>query len=416
MHAPALSLPHSDPALVTPRIERWSSEKPLFVMVLLAAVAIWLLLALSIIGVVYAGLIAVFLFFSHVMFIAHIRGSGVRLGPEQFPELWERVTTLSRQSGMAQSPEGYLVQAGGSLNAFATKLFGGRMIVLFAELLDACGDDDAARDMVIGHELGHLKLGHLDWFWLTAPGRFVPFLGQAYSRACEFSCDRWGASLCGDRGGAARGLAILAAGGARGPKVNLQAFVAQRQTLDTGWMAIGCWLSNYPPLSARIEAIDPALGRMLPYSTKGPLRATLILSAVIVLPWLAGMAGFALWMSTLQSLTDAASTTPSAATHEEQADTPPRPVEELEQQARADLATIAGVVREHREATGEKLADTEQLDAVWSKYRDENESPIDPFDGYGYGFRATDAGLSVFSSGPDAETETEDDIVVDVAP
>ena len=29
-------------------------------------------------------------------------------------------------------------------------------------LLDACGDDTAARDMVIGHEIGHLKAGHLD--------------------------------------------------------------------------------------------------------------------------------------------------------------------------------------------------------------------------------------------------------------
>jgi len=225
MHAPALSLPHSNPAFAT-RIERWSSEKPLFVLVLLAAVAIWLLLALSIIGVLYAGLIAAFLFFSHVVFIAHIRGSGVRLGPEQFPELWERVTTLSRQSGMA---------------------------------------------------------------------------------------------------------------------------------------------------------------------------------------------GFALWMATLQSLTDVASATTSTDTHEEQAATPQRPVEELETQARADLATIAGVVRAHHDATDEKLADSGQLDAVWSKYRDDVESPVDPFDGYGYGFRTTDGGVSVFSSGPDAEAETEDDIVVDIA-
>ncbi len=87
-----------------PKVERWPSEQPLFVLLVLAALAIWGLLAISIIGFIYVALIAVVLFFSHVLFITHIRGSGVRLGPEQFPELWERVATLSRQAGMAQPP------------------------------------------------------------------------------------------------------------------------------------------------------------------------------------------------------------------------------------------------------------------------------------------------------------------------
>lgn len=395
------------------KVERWPSERPLFVLVLLAALAIWGLLALSIIGAIYAALIALALFFSHVVFIAHIRGSGVRLGPEQFPELWERVVTLSRQAGMAQPPEAYLVQAGGSLNAFATKLFRGRMIVLFAELLEACGDDNAARDMVIGHEIGHLKLGHLDWFWLTAPGRFVPFLGHAYSRACEFSCDRWGATLCGDRAGAMRGLAILAAGGKHGAQVNLQAFVAQRQALDTGWMTIGSWLSGYPPLSARIEAIEPTLGKPIPYSTRGPMNASFILAAFIVLPWLATMAAMALWMSTLGALLDPTAIEGSDYA-EETAALPERSAAELEAQARIDLAAIAQVVREHHAATGETIQDSDQLDALWFEYRDEEDSPVDPYDGYAYGMHTTANGLKLFSSGPDAEPETEDDFVVEV--
>jgi Zn-dependent protease with chaperone function len=400
-------------SFAAPKIERWPSERPLFVLVLLAALAIWGLLALSIIGAIYAALIALALFFSHVVFIAHIRGSGVRLGPEQFPELWERVVTLSRQAGMAQPPEAYLVQAGGSLNAFATKLFRGRMIVLFAELLEACGDDNAARDMVIGHEIGHLKLGHLDWFWLTAPGRFVPFLGHAYSRACEFSCDRWGATLCGDRAGAMRGLAILAAGGKHGAQVNLQAFVAQRQALDTGWMTIGSWLSGYPPLSARIEAIEPTLGKPIPYSTRGPMNASFILAAFIVLPWLATMAAMALWMSTLGALLDPTAIEGSDYA-EETAALPQRSAAELEAQARIDLAAIAQVVREHHAATGETIQDSDQLDALWFEYRDEEDSPVDPYDGYAYGMHTTASGLKLFSSGPDAEPETEDDLVVEV--
>ena len=92
------------PAFAAPKIEPWPSETPLFVVLVLAAIGIWALLALSIIGAIYAALIAAVLFFSHVVFITHVRGSGVRLGPEQFPELWERVIALSRQAGMASPP------------------------------------------------------------------------------------------------------------------------------------------------------------------------------------------------------------------------------------------------------------------------------------------------------------------------
>jgi Zn-dependent protease with chaperone function len=400
------------PAFAQPRVERWPTEIPLFVLVVLASVAIWLLLAVSVIGGIYAAMIALFLFFSHVVFVTHVRGSAVRLGPQQFPELWQRVEELSRRAGLAAPPEAYLMEAGGSLNAFATKLFRGRMIVLFSDLLEACGDDHAARDMVIGHEIGHLRLGHLDWFMLTAPGRFFPFLGSAYSRAREYSCDRWGAALCGDRAGATRGLAILAAGGRHGGKVNLQAFVAQRQALDTGWMTIGSWLSTYPPLSARVEALDPALGKGLPYSTRGTMRAAFILSAVLVLPGAVTMVGVSLWMAMLQSQLQAAADVGTEAVEE-----PPVFVgtpQERVAKAQADLAQLSDVIRRHHAATGQVLADSDELAAVWSDYHASEAPPFDPFDGYAYGVVAEEEGVRVFSSGPDAEGHTDDDLVVTV--
>jgi Zn-dependent protease with chaperone function len=423
MSTTADALPHP----MTPRVERWPSETALFVLVLLASLATWALLVLSIVGAVYGAMIALFLFFSHVVFITHIRGSGVRLGPEQFPELWQRVVELSRQAGLEKPPEAYVVQAGGSLNAFATKLFRGRMIVLFAELLDACEGDDAARDMVIGHEIGHLRLGHLDWFMLTAPGRFIPFLGAAYSRACELSCDRWGAALCGDREGAARGLAILAAGGKRGAQVNLKAFVAQRETLDTGWMTLGQWLSTYPPLSARIEAIEPALGRHVPHSTKGPTRAAFLLASILVLPSVAMMAGVAMWVALMQSqfaqlqqstaagddfgLDDLDDADFDDSDHAQRAE---GTTEELTARANTELAEIAAVLREHHQRTGKVPEDFEELGAVWSDYRDTPVAITDPFDGYDYGYSAMGNSVVLMSSGPDSEAETDDDIELEV--
>ena len=43
-----------------------------------------------------------------------------------------------------------------------------------------------------------------------------------------------------------------------------------------------------------------------------------------------------------------------------------------------------------------------------------DHAPVDPFDGYAYGLHPSDRGVRLFSSGPDAEGETEDDIVIEV--
>ncbi len=398
-------------------VARWPTEKPLFVLVLLFSLGLWALLAISIIGLAYVALIGLFLFFVHLAFVTHLRGSAVHLGPSQLPELHARVQQLASAAGLAREPEAYLLESGGSVNALATKFFRGRMIVLFSDLLDACGDDTAARDMVLGHEIGHLKAGHLDHLLLTAPGRLMPFLGAAYSRACERTCDRWGAALCGDPGGAVRGLAILAAGGTHAKRINLQAYVAQRRDLDTGWMTLGSWLSAYPPLSERVELLDPALGAGLPTNARGAQRAAGILALLIVLPALGFAAAGAVWVMTVSKLArmgdfgglqQAAAT--GAATAEPQI-TDPAAVNAARLQVAADLEAIAAVLREHHAATG-KLPELEsEVGTLWARYRGETAFPADPFSGQSYNWVLTGeaAGL-VYSAGPDAETATDDDI------
>src|SRR6185369_3347343 len=141
-------------------VQRWPTEVPLLVLVVLAAIVIWILLALSLVGMGYAVLIGAFLFLGHVTFVAHLRGSAVRLGPDQFPDLHRRVEELSGRAGLARAPDAYLLQAGGALNALATKFLRSRFIVLYSDLLEACGENASARDMIIGHELGHIRAGH----------------------------------------------------------------------------------------------------------------------------------------------------------------------------------------------------------------------------------------------------------------
>ncbi len=141
------------------------------------------------------------------------------------------------------------------MNAFATKLTSRNFIVIYSDLLEACGDEGKEIDMIIGHEIGHLALGHLKWLWALIPSRIVPLLGAAYSRACEYSCDRCGFEVTGEMQSAARGLTILAAGGKYGKILNMQSFVLQVKETGGFWASVYELNATHPYLSKRVAAL-----------------------------------------------------------------------------------------------------------------------------------------------------------------
>ena len=265
-------------------IKKWHTEEPLFALVLLISTGLWILLCVSIIGIIYAAFIGVFFFLAHLAFIAHVRGNAVKLGPNQFPELYNRIHKLSDRINLNKVPDAYIMQAGGALNALATKLFASNIIILYSDLLDACEDNESARDMIIGHELGHVKAGHLNLVWFLFPGLIFPFIGQALSRAREYTCDQYGAVLSGDKNGALLGLAILAAGAQKGPQVNLTEMINQKKDYTSGFLTIGKWLSTHPPLCDRISVLAPELNQVKTNTSKGNVRAFTILLVATMLP------------------------------------------------------------------------------------------------------------------------------------
>ena len=263
---------------------------------------VWLVLLISLIGALYGGLVAIFIAIAHALYLAHVRGNGVRLGPTQLPHLWNKVTAASQRLGLPAPPAAYLIQSGGILNAFATKLLGRRFIVLYAELVDACEAGAASDgrpseiDFVIAHEVGHIAAGHLGLFLL--PLRVLPLLGPAYSRACEYTCDRAGHAFVGNLEVSSRALAILAAGRRAGRMIDLDAFVEQRREAGSFWMAVFELNSTHPYLPKRIAALRerdvpgtaPAIGRnpaayplapMFGAATGGAASAPLVMVAMI---------------------------------------------------------------------------------------------------------------------------------------
>lgn len=381
-------------------VERWPTERFYLILVVTASLLIWALLAISLIGILYAWVLVMFVFWTHLLFVTHLRGSGVKLGPKQFPELHQRVQELARRAGVDPVPDAYVMQAGGSLNALATRFLRTHMIVLFSDLLEACEDDEAARDMIIGHELGHIKAGHLRWLSLIMPGMLVPFLGAAYSRARERTCDRYGVALSGDPRGALVGMTVLAAGGRLGRGVDPAAFVQQHEDLDGGWMTLGRWLSMYPPLCERVAAIDASLAAGRSGRLRGPARAMGILAAMIVVPIAVStilIAALGLLRAPAEDMTETRAAQQGIAAARAIVD--------------ADFARLLDVAKEYHALTGKPPFDAATLYGHWRSQKNE-VPPMDPFDEREYGYYLENDEVWLYSSGPDAVADTDDDISI----
>jgi Zn-dependent protease with chaperone function len=190
-------------------------------------------------------------------------GNMVLLGPTQFPELHDMVVEGAREIGLDKAPTTFLYNSNGLFNAFARRIFGGRFIFLTSALVEA--NNDAQVRFVIGHELGHHAAGHLNP-WLNAiklPAYGVPFLGKAYSRSREYTCDRIGAALSKDLGTSRRALQMLGCGCRRlNDSMNCEAFAAQEDQVPAIFGFLSEISRTHPRLTRRMDNISRHSNRM----------------------------------------------------------------------------------------------------------------------------------------------------------
>lgn len=383
------------------RVARWPSERPLYVLVLLAALGIWAMLAISLIGIVYAALLGVVFFVAHLAFITHLRGNAVRLGPDQMPELYGRVVELSARIGLPRTPEAYVVQAGGALNALATRFLRANVIVLFSDLLEACGNNDEARDFIVAHELGHLHAGHLRWRWLLIPGLAFPFLGTAWSRACEYTCDRYGLSASRDASRALDGLCVLAAGGKHGPSVNRRALVAQRADLNTPWMRIGVWLSTHPPIADRLAVLDPSLGPRISSLAAG-LGGLVVIALAILVPAALGLGALhKAWPAIRAAMEKQRSAATSVV--------PVVPGDDPRVYVQTTVLSLADAAEQFRAANGHPPAHRLELYEYWQTLHPVESQPLDPWSQQPFFYQSDGTDYVILSAGPDG-VRSEDDL------
>ncbi|WP_336947173.1 M48 family metallopeptidase [Asaia sp. HN010] len=229
--------------------------------------AFWLVIILSILVqknviaalilvAIYGVLLWVLMKFFAALFRAWMLGNMVALSERQFPELYAIFAEVSQNLGLKAAPEAFVYNSHGAMNALALRLSRGRYVLLTSALVET--EDNAQLRFVIGHEIAHHVLGHLNPLkqLIRYPAVIVPFLYPAYSRAREYSCDAVGASLLENKNEAFTALQMLACGAKRlNHKMNPIAFVAQEQRMPgfAGFCREICL--SHPRLTLRVKRL-----------------------------------------------------------------------------------------------------------------------------------------------------------------
>ena len=188
---------------------------------------------------------------------ARLRASSVQMSPTQFPEGYRMVVEAAQEFGLRRVPDAYVVLGNGQINAFASGHGFRRFVAVYSDLFEIGGQarDPEALRFIIGHEVGHIAAGHVSYFRLIFSQlvAYVPFLGQAFSRAQEYTADNHGYAYAPE--GVPGAMGVLSGGKYLGAEVNTHA-LADRATREKGfWLHMSNWLSSHPINTWRAHAL-----------------------------------------------------------------------------------------------------------------------------------------------------------------
>ena len=159
---------------------------------------------------IYVILIWLFFILQKIFLVGYLKGNGVEITADQFPEVYNTYTEMIQSLNIKRTPPLFILQQGGALNAFAIRFSGKNYIAIYSDIFEIINSDIDVVKFVIGHELGHIKRKHMSKMFWTLLSSMVPFLSAAYSRSCEYTCDNIGHDL--SENGSLSGLLVLAAG------------------------------------------------------------------------------------------------------------------------------------------------------------------------------------------------------------
>lgn len=187
---------------------------------------------------------------------------GYPVSPQTQPELDALVRRCAER--VRPGPTAVFVTRSRDLNAYTFGLEDPKVIVLYSSLFQIMDADELA--FIIGHEMGHVALGHT---WLNSLvgglagipspsfiSALLHFVFLSWNRACELSSDRAGLLACGSPEKAITSLVKLVAGPAGVTPAGLErAYRAIDAEDDTLLGSLNEALGTHPMLIRRINEL-----------------------------------------------------------------------------------------------------------------------------------------------------------------
>lgn len=233
-----------------------SREVPYFVISVIFSLFLYIIAVVSLFGIAILLIVLAVLLYANAIMMGSIRGNGIRISENQFPDVYERVVDLSSKMNLKKVPDVFVIHSEGAFNAFATRFLGRNMVVIYSEVFELARESgEAELDFIIAHELAHVKRRHVWKSMLVMPAQFIPFLSQAYSRSCEYTCDREAAYTIQNGVAAKRALTILGVGKVLYTEVNEDSYLEQIHSESNVAVWLGEVLSTHPLLPKRIQAV-----------------------------------------------------------------------------------------------------------------------------------------------------------------
>jgi len=185
-----------------------------------------------------------------------------RVTAESQPELAGLVET--NRTRLQVEPVNVFIVPSKQLNAYTFGLDSPKAIVLYSALFRVMDQDEV--QFILGHEMGHVRLGHTWLNTLVGGMAGIPSsLGAAaimelafrwWNRACEYSADRAGVLACGKPDKAISALVKLQAGPAASTQAGMQAAIQQLESEDDSVLNnLEELLASHPMIVKRIEQL-----------------------------------------------------------------------------------------------------------------------------------------------------------------
>jgi len=184
------------------------------------------------------------------------------VSPESTPEVMQLVGRAKER--LQVEPVQVFIVHNNTLNAYTFGMGSPKAIVLHSSLFQLMDQDEL--QFIIGHELGHVDLGHT---WLNTliggmagiPSSFstaaiLELAFRSWNRACEFSADRAGVLACNNPSKAITALIKLEAGGDARTQAGILRAIQRIESEDDDLLNnLSELLATHPMIVKRIEQI-----------------------------------------------------------------------------------------------------------------------------------------------------------------